>query len=75
VRPTRRCAPAGRVATCAVPAQAGLADSDRIGELEHVISGYRRDTEGSKAGDAGQRLVMGSNSRRTAFVRTGEGPI
>src|SRR5438309_3951388 len=44
-----------------VPAQAGLADSDRIGELEH---GDLRNTgeilEDAKTGDAGQRLVVGS---------------
>ena len=44
-----------------VPAQAGLADTDRVGELEH---GDLRNTgeilEDAKTGDAGQRLVMGS---------------
>src|SRR5256885_16546073 len=42
-----------------VPAQAGLADTDRLGELEY---GDLRDTgeilEDAKARDAGQRLVM-----------------
>src|SRR5438270_2864630 len=44
-----------------VPAQAGLADSDRIGELEHGDLGNTGEVlEDAKTGDAGQCLVVGS---------------
>src|ERR1700680_1093071 len=43
-----------------VPAQARLADSNRIGELEYRdLRNAGQELKDPKAGDAGQRLVMG----------------